>query len=199
MGSKFWPKSGAPGILHHFGVGGEKVVVVDGGIMHSPVSDREAVQWVVKEGFLGRSPKELRETYEKLVRMAREGAGEEWDVILPRKLTSQFGYQDTPIGGRRFLSLVSPDSPESPSEEDMFSSDLGEKQLAATFGMVGTRKRLNGKLMVLIGGRDQSVPDWVDKKELLKRWEAATDCGGRSIWDRERSGIIPGGFACSER
>ncbi|KAL2130806.1 hypothetical protein VTI74DRAFT_5934 [Chaetomium olivicolor] len=185
-------------------------VAVDGGIMHAPVSDREAVLWVVKEGFDGRSPGELKRVYERLVGMARaevsgkrcpsccgqlEQHGQQpWDTMLPLCLTSQLGYPpNTPISCRRFLSLVSPESPKSPSDEDMFSSDLGEEQLTSTFGMLRQRGLLKGKLMVLMSGADQSVPDWVDKESLLKRWERATDCEGNvSIWDRKRSGVIPG-------
>ena len=41
--------------------------VIDGGIMQAPVSDRQAIHSVLREGFLGRSPSELRATYDKLV------------------------------------------------------------------------------------------------------------------------------------
>lgn len=188
------PHTGVPG----FDKGLEHCLrpVVDGAIMQAPVSDREAIYWILKEGFLGRTPVELRETYERLVALAREGVEKDGvcDSMLPISLTSQFGYPvNTPISCRRFLSLISPDSPGRPSEDDMFSSDLGDAQLAKTFGMIGQRGLLKHKLMVLMSGADQAVPDWVDKKKLLARWRDSTDRGeARGRWDRERSGLIPG-------
>jgi hypothetical protein len=50
---------------------------------------------------------------------------------------------------------------------------------------------LNQKLLVLYSGRDQSVPDWVDKEGLLRRWKKAINAGGRQFWDH-RSMVIPG-------
>ena len=44
---------------------------------------------------------------------------------------------------------------------------------------------------MLYSGRDQSVPDWVDKEALLRRWQKAIDAGGRQFWDH-RSMVIPG-------
>ncbi|KAL1841787.1 hypothetical protein VTJ49DRAFT_6625 [Mycothermus thermophilus] len=169
---------------------------LDGAIMQAPVSDREALKWVVKEGFLGRTPEEMKESFDELVRLAREGLKNEdptADCMLPIPLTRQFGYPgNTPISCRRWLSLASPDSPRSPGEDDMFSSDLGDEQIARTWGMVGPRGLLGFKLMVLMSGRDQAVPGWVDKEKLLARWRDAADRGGAyKVWDRERSGLIP--------
>ncbi|KAJ5348382.1 Protein of unknown function DUF1749 [Penicillium brevicompactum] len=45
-------------------------------------------------------------------------------------------------------------------------------------------------LLVLYSGRDQSVPPWVNKEALLKRWQTAADGDGRQIWDT-RSMVIP--------
>lgn len=169
--------------------------VVDGGIMQAPVSDREAIQWVISEGFMGKTPMELQETYDKLVAMAKEAVAKDisWDVPLPLSLTSQFGYGfSTPVSARRFLSLVSPESPKSPSEDDLFSSDLPDEHLAKTFGMVGQRGLLRYKLMVLMSGADQAVPSWVDKDKLMARWKAAANANSKTpVWD-ERSGQIPG-------
>lgn len=169
--------------------------VLDGGIMQAPVSDREAVQLIVKEGFLGRTPAELREVYNQLVSLAKEGVshGGPWDTMLPIALTRQFGYPtNTPVSCRRFLSLVSPASPQAPAEDDMFSSDLGEEQLGKTFGMIRQQGLLKHKLMVLMSGADQSVPEWVNKEAVLARWRKVTDHNGAAqIWDQERSGLIP--------
>ena len=168
---------------------------LDGAIMQAAVSDREAVAWVLAEGFLGRTPAELREVYDKLVALAREGVREDskYDAVLPISLTSQLGYaRNTPLGGRRFLSLVSPDSPQSPSEDDLFSSDLGDAQLARTFGAIASRGLLKHRLTVLLSGADQSVPDWVDKAKLMARWKKAADGPGGRVWDEKHSGVIPG-------
>jgi hypothetical protein len=175
--------------------------VIDGAIMQAPVSDREAIHLIMRDGFLGRSPAQLRETYDRLVALARAGSGSDGDgdgdgcdSMLPIHLTAQFGYpRNTPVSCRRFLSLVSPDSPSAPAEDDMFSSDLEEEQLGRTFGMVGRLGLLRHKLMVLMSGADQAVPDWVDKEGVLAKWREVTDRGrAEPIWDHERSGLIPG-------
>ncbi|PWY83826.1 siderophore biosynthesis lipase/esterase [Aspergillus sclerotioniger CBS 115572] len=176
-------------------------VPLDGAIMQAPVSDREAIGWVLENGMGGKSGEECREVYEKIVKMAREaererlsGKGGVYDTMLPIELTS-FAYPaNTPLSARRLLSLVSPDSPENPGEDDMFSSDLGDEQLERTFGMVGKGGLLRGKLMVLHSGKDQSVPDWVDKEALLRKWKGITNRGsvdGREIWDDEHTAVIP--------
>lgn len=170
--------------------------VLDGAVMQAPVSDREAVMYIMRDGFLGRTPPQMRESYDKLIALAKEGLASDspYDSMLPIALTSQFGYApNSPVSCRRFLSLVSPGSPEEPGEDDMFSSDLGDEQLGRTFGMVRERGLLRGKLAVLMSGADQSVPEWVDKEGLMKRWRAVADGGeGREVWDGEFSGIIPG-------
>ncbi|AEO55700.1 hypothetical protein MYCTH_40734 [Thermothelomyces thermophilus ATCC 42464] len=178
---------------------------VDGAIMQAPVSDREALQLIMRDGFLGRTPAELRDTFDRLVATAREAVARDpgCDSMLPISLTAQFGYpRNTPVSCRRFLSLASPDSPESPSEDDTFSSDLPDRHLARTFGMIRSRGLLRHTLMVLMSGADQAVPDWVDKEALLERWRRATDADADAdadadgapppIWDRQRSGLIPG-------
>ncbi|GCB17154.1 UPF0613 protein PB24D3.06c [Aspergillus awamori] len=113
--------------------------------------------------------------------------------MLPLSLTSHIYPANTPLSARRFLSLVSPESPQSPREDDLFSSDIGEEQLAKTFGMIKQQGLLKDKLLVLYCGADQSVPDWVDKEKLLSKWRNAADHNGKfQVWDQEHSGIIPG-------
>lgn len=169
-------------------------LALDGAIMQAPVSDREAILWVLTVGIGGRTPGEVRPIYEKLEAMALEAARhEKSDTLLPLSMTSQIGYQaNVPISARRFLSLNSPESPQAPREDDLFSSDIGAEQLAKTFGMIKQRGLLRHKLMVLFSGADQSVPDWVDKEKLLAGWRDATDHNGRDrIWDQEHSAVIP--------
>ncbi|RHZ65488.1 putative siderophore biosynthesis lipase/esterase [Aspergillus thermomutatus] len=168
---------------------------LDGAIMQAPVSDREAIQWVLAEGIGERTPAEIRPVFEKLAAMAREAvcdAQAGTDVLLPLSMTSLVYPAHTPLSARRFLSLTSPESPQSPSEDDLFSSDLSDEQLGRTFGMIGEQGLLRGKLMVLFSGADQSVPSWVDKERLLSRWRKATDHDGEAkIWDEKHSAIIP--------
>ena len=168
---------------------------VDGAILQAPVSDREAMQCVLEGGIGDRSAAECRRVYETMVSLAREaektrGVGGA-DVVLPLELTSVIYPGLTAVSGRRFLSLVSPESPAAPREDDLFSSDIGDEVLGRTFGMVKGRGLLGGGMMVLMSGADQSVPEWVDKEALLARWRRAVDGDGPPIWDHERSGLIP--------
>lgn len=168
---------------------------VDGAIMQAPVSDREAILWVLKEGIGDTSPSQAQAAYNQIVAMAKDAAGRDQsiDIILPIALTSQIGYGKVPISCRRLMSLISPESPRAPQEDDLFSSDLSDEQLSKTFGMVKTQGLLKGKLVVLFSGADQSVPDWVNKESLLRRWKYAADRGGKDqIWDDEYSAVIPG-------
>ena len=167
---------------------------IDGAIMQAPVSDREGILWVVKCGTARDSPETMRELYNKAVKDARENTYEDndsVDTIVPLSVTGRIGYPATaPVSSRRFLSLVSPDSPEKPEEDDLFSSDLSDAQLQKTFGQVAVRGLLAQKLLVLYSGRDQSVPPWVNKEALLNRWKSAINAHGREYWDH-RSMVIP--------
>lgn len=174
---------------------------LDGAIMQAPVSDREAIQWVLSQGWMGRTPAQVQQIYKDLEKLAREEVARNpdpaFDSLLPLHMTGVIGYPgNVPLSARRFLSLVSPGSPASPGEDDLFSSDLGEEQLAETFGKVRQGGLLAHRLMVLISGSDQAIPDWVDKDGLLRKWKKALD-GGRAegeaeIWDEEGSGLVPG-------
>lgn len=168
---------------------------IDGAIMQAPVSDRECIMWVLEHGWLGKSPSETRKIYEGVVALAKEGVSKDaaHDALLPLSMTSQIGYPpNTPLSCRRFLSLVSPESPHTPSEDDLFSSDLSDDKLQRTFGLIQRTGLLGGKLLVLSSGADQAVPTWVDKEGLLTRWKSATNHNGQlDIWDSEYSGVIP--------
>ncbi|KAL0258041.1 hypothetical protein SLS55_007212 [Diplodia seriata] len=168
---------------------------LDGAIMQAPVSDREAMQWVLHHGWLGKTPSQTKEVFDELVAMAKDATtqgSQTCDFLLPLAMTSSIGYRNTPLSARRFLSLVSPESPAAPREDDMFSSDLSDDHLKTTFGMVRERRLLRYKLMVMISGADQSTPDWVDTEKLMARWRNAADHNGEAqIWDRDFSGIIP--------
>lgn len=169
---------------------------LDGAIMQAPVSDRDAMRYICEDGIGDIPAAEVKAAFDKLTALAREAASREdqtYDVILPMALTAKLGYPYyIPVSARRFLSLSSPDSPQSPSEDDVFSYDLGDEVLARTFGGIQPRGLLTHKLMLLHSGADQSIPAWVDRVKLTERWRNATDHNGKfQIWDQERSGMIP--------
>lgn len=175
---------------------------VDGAIIQAPVSDREAILWELRTGTDRDSPAAMQEACQRAVADAQtstyEDQGSDYgcppikrDTLVPATVTGRIGYPAaTAVSSRRFLSLVSPDSPQNPDEDDMFSSDLGDEALKRTFGAVRDRRLLgsNARLMVLYSGRDQSVPPYVDKDALLRRW--CTALGG-DLW-HSGSTIIPG-------
>jgi pimeloyl-ACP methyl ester carboxylesterase len=177
--------------LHHV-----KRLAVDGAILQAAVSDREVIKLLLelKDGWGDKTQDEMKQVYDKLVSVSREAeqAGSDLDTLLPLNLTACIYPSNTPLTCRRFLSLVSPESPAYPSEDDMFSSDLSDEQLSKTFGMIRQRGLLNGKLMVVQSGADQSVPEWIDKEKLLARFRNAAEHGGEAqLWDVENSGVIP--------
>ncbi|PKY00822.1 DUF1749-domain-containing protein [Aspergillus campestris IBT 28561] len=135
---------------------------VDGAIMQAAVSDREAMQCVLDGGIGDRSAEECRRVYEKMVSLAREaekarGVGGE-DVVLPLELTSVIYPGLTAVSGRRFLSLVSPESPATPREDDLFSSDIGDAVLRGTFGMIST--------YMLLVGLEYTISNFTDEDRV---------------------------------
>lgn len=161
---------------------------VDGAIMQAPVSDREAVLNTMK------GDNEARGAYDQLVDFARRQpfTGGKCESILPPHLVKMVGLaDDVPVSSRRFLSLVSPESPERPADDDLFSSDLGDQRLRETFGAVGDRGLLRSSLLVLYSGSDDFAPAWIDKEHLMQRWKDAANEGGRNRWN-ENSGVILG-------
>ncbi|KAK2879488.1 hypothetical protein FQN49_000820 [Arthroderma sp. PD_2] len=168
---------------------------VDGAILQAPVSDRESTLSMLETGTAKDSPEVVSEIFYELVDVAKSNTSEgDNGYILPMSMTSRLGFpSNVPVSSKRFLSLTSPDSPESPLEDDLFSSDLEDKRLEQTFGMIGKAGRLRRSILVLPGGSDEFIPEWVEMESLLKRWETATKAGSENaaIWD-ERSGVVPG-------
>ncbi|WEW55088.1 hypothetical protein PRK78_000516 [Emydomyces testavorans] len=166
-----------------------KRLQVDGAILQAPVSDRENLLNCL------RSSDVMTKEYNELVDLAKKNiASGGKNITLPLASTSSIGFpSDVPISSHRFLSLASPDSPESPLEDDLFSSDLSDERLQRTFGAIGSRGILKNSLLVLPSGADEFVPSWVNKEKLLERWEQATKqvVGSRDIWD-VNSGIVTG-------
>lgn len=169
---------------------------IDGGILQSPVSDREALLSSLKSGEAGNSPEKMQEVYTQAVDLAKKQTytDDKQDVVMPISMTAKLGFPgDTALSCRRFLSLASPDSPQDPLEDDLFSSDLDDQRLLQTFGTIASRGLLKQTLLVVPGGSDESVPAEVDKIELLRRWENAAKfgAGGKKVWD-DHSRLIPG-------
>lgn len=167
---------------------------VDGAILQAPVSDREAMRNALKLGFMGRSPEKLQALYNELITLARQqtSQSEAPEALLPLHMTRELGYGPTALTSRRFLSLTSPDSPASPREDDLFSSDLSDARLRQTFGRAKDNGLLTSKLLVLVSGQDHSYADDLDKVAMIQRWKDATNANeGGDAWD-ERSGVIEG-------
>lgn len=173
---------------------GAKRSTIDGGILQAPVSDREALLDQIKSGNSQDSSEALSRLCKELVDRAKKAVVTQnsVDAILPPTLTTKLGLgENVSISSKRFLSLTSPDSPENPREDDLFSSDLTDERLRSTFGAVKDRGVLKQSLMFLPGGSDEFVPTWVDKEKLLKRWEDIVKASSPHVWN-ENSGIVKG-------
>ena len=154
--------------------GGEERPKIDGGIMQASVSDREALLLLLGV-----------EAYEKSVEVAQEyvKAGRGEDTL---SMDSTSGFLHTPVCARRLLSLASP-PPDHDGEDDFYSSDLPDERLRRTFGKIGST---GTPVSILFSGRDQFVPDSVDKVALVERWEKMIREGGGTV--DKGSGIVKG-------
>lgn len=145
---------------------------VNAAIIQAPVSDREALTTLLSPAQLAHS-----------IAVARElVAADRGEEMMPADATQ--GVFGPACSARRWLSLASPDHD---GEDDYFSSDLTDEQLARTFGSVPPAS----PLCVLYSGSDQFVPAFVDKKALVARWIAAAKAGSGSV-DEEFSAVVPG-------
>ncbi|TQW00270.1 siderophore iron transporter mirB [Cordyceps javanica] len=182
---------------------------VDGAIMQAPVSDREAIMLVLRDGFAGRSSEELKSIWEKAEDFAKETAKNEpqsIDTLIPLWMTAPI-YFNVPISVRRFLSLTSPDSPHSPGEDDMFSSDLPDEVLAKTFGMIAEREtktsrhsashtakletataamRLTHRFQNVLGSKSENVTEDPNAVNPVTEKETTQDVKDTSSNDEER-------------
>ncbi|OAR04802.1 hypothetical protein LLEC1_03240 [Akanthomyces lecanii] len=90
---------------------------------------------VLRDGFAGRSADELKTIWAKAENFAKDAVENEpqsIDTVIPLWMTAPV-YSNVPTSGRRFLSLTSPDSPQEPGADDMFSSDLSNEELGKSF------------------------------------------------------------------
>lgn len=165
--------TGSQDVLHYLIADGERPKI-DGGILQSPVSDREALTTVL-------SPAE----YESSVKLAREYVDDNrGGDVLPARITG--ALLPSPVSANRWMSLASP-GPDHAGEEDYFSSDLDDERIKRTFGKAGAT---GTRLSLLYGGNDQYVPETVDKARLLSKWIQHIQEGGGVV--DESAGIVKG-------
>jgi Protein of unknown function (DUF1749) len=112
-------------------------------------------------------------------KMVDEGNGEE---ILPKKEMGD--VFPAPCTAKRWLSLASPNHD---GDDDYFSSDLSDEQLAKTFGELPR----GSPLCILMSEKDEYVPKTVDKNGLIERWVAIVK-RGEGIVDEVHSGVVQG-------
>lgn len=147
---------------------------IDGGIMHSGVSDREGFEMYMIPALLSESVR----VAQQYVRERRE------NDVLPGYLTNTI--LTASISAKRWLSLMSP-GPEHAGEDDYFSSDFDNKRLRRTFGKVGQTKT---PICILYGEKDEFVHETVNRRELVGKWERHIREGGGKV--DEGSGVVPG-------
>ena len=143
---------------------------LDGVVLQAGISDREGM---ANEGF---SPEQIRKSLEVAHAMIDEGRGGDY---MPTAVVS-----GTQTSANRWVSLQSEDG-----DDDYFSSDLGEDRLQRVWGKRGLATR-DARILVLLSGEDEHMPESVDKAKLAAQWEGYVRDNGGS-WD-ERSGVLPG-------
>ncbi|PLW48323.1 hypothetical protein PCASD_02856 [Puccinia coronata f. sp. avenae] len=122
---------------------------------NSPVSDREYILDTLGEEAYKRSLKAAQD----LVDAGEAGAA------VPAEFSDMFSGGRCGISASRWLSLAQP-LQDNPTGEDFFSSDLPTDLLTRCLGPVAQRGISS---MVLISGRDETMPSNVDKERLLQR------------------------------
>jgi pimeloyl-ACP methyl ester carboxylesterase len=166
--------TGSQDIMHYLVSEGNPRPKIDGGILQSGVSDREAFAQAIPPN-----------TYDQGIRVAREyiddGRGED---CLPSSITAS--TFPGPVSAKRWMSLMSP-GPEHDGQDDYFSSDFDDIRLRGTFGKIGGT---GTPISILYGGNDEHVPESVDKEHLVSRWTKLIREGGGVV--DESSGVIPG-------
>lgn len=160
--------TGSQDVMHYLTQDRDKFrAKVDGGIIQASVSDRE-----------GASQYQDKADIEEKVKKAKEWIdnGKGLDV-LPYDFDDMSKH--APTNALRFVSLL-----DVRGGDDFFSSDLNDEDFSRTFGAIEPPT----KLLVAYSGNDETVPEYVDKEALIKRWEKNTH---PKVWS-EYSGIIPG-------
>ena len=139
---------------------------VDGLILQAPVSDREGLELMFPASAFT-EPNRIAK------RWLSEGRGGD---VLPFSLIQEINFSGAPVTAERWLSITSP-GPEHAGADDMFSSDLSDERLQATWGKMGKGQ----KVLILYGDEDRYVPPFVDKERLVKKWVGFLDRGGTAV------------------
>jgi pimeloyl-ACP methyl ester carboxylesterase len=157
------------------GQGGEERAQVAGVILQGGVSDREA--WTEMLGS-ATEKQELGALLSEARRMIDAG-NEDGFLNLPgNAVAKELGA----VSAYRAWSLLAPGG-----DDDFFSSDLSDAQLASTFGRIGTK----AKVCFLLGSLDPYVPARIDKAGLLGRWTRIIREGGGQV-DEVNGGVVQG-------
>ncbi|XP_076913466.1 UPF0613 protein PB24D3.06c-like [Bidens hawaiensis] len=133
--------TGCQDIVHYMGTNSACSRAVRAAILQAPVSDRE---------FRATLP-ETAGMIDLASKLIGEGRGSE---LMPRE-----SNPDSPITAYRFHSLCA-----YMGDDDMFSSDLSDDQLKQRLGHM-----CNTPCQVIFSMADEYVPDYVDKKALVRR------------------------------
>lgn len=140
---------------------------IDGVILQAGASDREGLI-----PMLGKDAFDAGLNLAK--RWVAEGRGED---ILPVSATERaFGADPC---ARRWVSLA-----DVQGDDDYFSSDLPDAVLERTFGHVGRRAIPIG---IFLSEKDEHMPEPVDKRTLLARWQRVVEENGGVV----DTGVIP--------
>ena len=148
---------------------------IDGAIFQGSISDREALTTSLPPS-----------SYSAACLLAQQYiSSNRGRDILPFSLT-QPTFASAPVSAHRFLSLASP-GPLHDGEDDYFSSDLSDERLDNTFGKLGNS---GVRIGFLFSGRDEYVPEGVDKVGMVERWGGFVRRGGGVV--DEGSGVVEG-------
>ncbi|ORX89052.1 DUF1749-domain-containing protein [Basidiobolus meristosporus CBS 931.73] len=118
---------------------------VAGCILQGAVSDREYMVHAVAD---------FQKHLDHASRLVQQGKGEE---LMPREVDP-----DTPTSAYRFHSLAAHGG-----DDDMFSSDLSELELAQIYTAVAT------PISIALSGKDEYMDDGIDKASLLAKIQSA--------------------------
>lgn len=161
---------------------------IQGAILQAAVSDREGAMHSIK------TKPEVKKMYDQCLNIiSLTPKDQQKTAILPMHLTTPM-FGPAPMSITRFLSLISPESPNHPAADDLFSSDIPDSELAKTFGRVGVdtsplqplSASQERSIMILLSGSDEHCPGFVDKAALLERWRKAVEAGGAELNPRTK-------------
>ncbi|KAG9230682.1 hypothetical protein BJ875DRAFT_487724 [Amylocarpus encephaloides] len=167
--------TGCQDVLEYLtGEGRESRAPIDGGIIQAAVSDREALG-------ISHDAETLAESCVVAQRMVDDG--DEDEMMSSTDIDGAF---PCPVSAKRWLSLVSPNHD---GDDDMFSSDLTDKQLMKTFGSLPA----STPLCILLSGDDEFFSSnlGMDQKAILERWVGIVE-RGEGVVDVENSGVVEG-------